>query len=35
VKELYTKPVVELEEFESLDVITTSAFVDELEGESD
>jgi hypothetical protein len=33
VKELYTKPVVELEEFKSLDVITTS--VDELDGLED
>lgn len=34
-KELYTKPVVEIEKFSSVDVVTTSANITVGEGEDD
>lgn len=34
-KELYTKPVVEVEEFETADVVTTSTNIDIYFGDND
>jgi hypothetical protein len=34
-KEIYTKPVVAVDEFNSVDVVTTSTGVDQIEGNDD
>lgn len=34
-KEMYTKPVVSVEEFKTADVITTSQNIDQIQGDDD